>query len=365
MIYAAMRQLAIAFLLACVSTLQQGQSPPATQPQKNEDQGQTIRVDTDLVMIDVKVTDRGDGRPINGLRAEDFAVYEDGKEQKVALFSQNTVPLNVALVLDTSGSTQGEVGLMRQAARRFLNELQPKDRVALVAFSQEIALLADLTNERHSIETGLEEIRPGNGTAFYDAMVLTLTDVFKRVDGRKAIVVLSDGVDSIGRYAYPHLLAMVEGSPASFYVLELNTLLYTQERLLLDCANDQHFKLSRKQLRKYGEKFEPDSLWWVTGDWCQMPGDQKRKVTQKLYDVAHDELKELTSRSGGLNYPVQDLKDLPKLYAKIAAELRTQYSLGYYPTNERHDGQWRSLRVEVKAKGLTARAKPGYRAPRD
>jgi Ca-activated chloride channel homolog len=360
-----MRHLAIAFAFTLLSIFPQGQNPPVTRPERNEDQGSTIRVDTDLVMIDVKVTDRGNGSAVTGLRAEDFAVYEDGKQQKIALFSQNTVPLNVALVLDTSGSTQGEVGLMRQAARRFLDELRPKDRVALVAFSQDIRLLAEMTADRQTIEAGLDEITAGNGTSFYDAMVVTLNDVFKRVEGRKAIVVLSDGVDSFGHYAYPHLLSVAESGAASFYVLEMNTLAFTLERLLLDCGNPRHFKLSRKQLKKYGEQFEKDSLWWVTSEYCDLTVEQKRKVTQRLYEVAHEELEELSSRTGGLTYPVQELKDLPKVYAKIAAELRTQYSLGYYPANERHDGQWRSLKVDVNAKGLTARAKPGYRAPRD
>ncbi len=360
-----MRQLALGLLLTCLTSLSQGQSPPASRQEKRDDQVATIRVDTDLVLVDVKVTDRGDGRAVTGLRAEDFAVYEDGKQQPIALFSRNTVPLNVALVLDTSGSTQGEVSLIRKAAQRFLDELQPKDRVALVAFSQEIELLSDLTSERHKIESALDEIEPGSGTAFYDAMVVTVENVFKGVEGRKAVVVLTDGVDSIGHFSYPHLLTVIERSQASFYVLEMNTRAYTEARLLLDCADDRHFKLSRKQLKKYGEKFEPDSLWWLTKDYCQLSNAEKQRVTQKLYEVAHEELGEVAERTGGANYPVHELKDLARAYFRIAAELRTLYSIGYYPANERHDGQWRSLRVEVKARGLVARTKPGYRAPRD
>ena len=314
-------------------------------------------------MVDVKVTSRTDGKPVTGLLPQDFAIYEDGKQQQIALFSQNEVPLSLALVIDTSGSTQNEVGLMRKAARRFLDELKPKDRIGIIGFSQDIELLADLTSDRGRLEMALENLRAGSGTALYDTLVLTVEDLLKKVDGRKAAVIMTDGVDSIGQFTYPRALNVLERSLASFYFLELDTRAFTEPRLLLDCADDRHFKLSRKQLTKYGERFDKDSLWWVRQEYCTLAKEQRGQVTRRLYELAHEELAEMATRTGGRVYPVQGLKELSGVYSRIAGELRIQYSVGYYPTNEKRDGRWRSLQVEVKGGGHVAQTKPGYRAP--
>jgi VWFA-related protein len=342
----------------------QEQSPSDQKVEKREDQSTTIRVDTDLVLIDVKVTDRGDGHVVTGLQAGEFAVYEDGVAQQIALFSATNVPLSLVLVIDTSGSTQSEVGLMRRAARRFLDELRPQDRVAVVAFSQEIELLSDLTSDQRKTEHALGELQPGQGTAFYDALAVTVAEVLNRAEGRKAVVVLTDGVDSYGRYTYSQLLPELEKGQAAIYVLEIDTEAFTVERLLLDCSDDRHFRLSHKQLRKYAEKFDPGAQWW-SQQYCRFPREKKQQITKRLYELAHQELHELASRTGGRVYPVKALQALGQVYGLIAAELRTQYAIGYYPSNERRDGKWRTLRVQLKADGLVAQTKPGYRAPRD
>lgn len=351
--------------LTCIAVSGRSQSPSQNRADKRDDQSGTIRVDTDLVLVDVKVIDRGDGRTVTGLRVDEFNVYEDGKRQQIALFSAADVPLSLALVIDTSGSTAGEMGLIRKAARRFLDELRPKDRVAVVAFSQEIELLSDLTSDRRKLERALEDLKPGSGTAFYDALVVTVEDVLKRAEGRKAVVMMTDGVDSIGHFTYKQIMTEVERSQAPLYFLELDTAAFTEERLLLDCNEDRHFRLSRKQLRKYGERFDPNALWWLSQDYCRLARDQKQLISRRLYEIAHQELSEIADRTGGHAYPVKGLKELGNIYTLIAAELRTQYSIGYYPSNEKHDGKWRSLRVEVKGGTLSVQTKPGYRAPLD
>src|SRR5205085_7114397 len=107
------------------------QVPQEKKPEKQEEQNATIRVDTDLVSIDVAVTDSTGARSVTGLKAEDFVIYEDGVRQKISNFS-TTGSFNLVLVIDTSGSTQDQVALMRRAARRFLDEVRPQDRVALI-----------------------------------------------------------------------------------------------------------------------------------------------------------------------------------------------------------------------------------------
>lgn len=354
-------------VLICVIASFAQQSAPRLQDksEKSDDQqGSTIRVDTDLILLDVSVKG-SDGRTIAGLRKEDFEILEDGVKQQVALFSTTDVPLNLVLILDTSGSTEKDVSLMRRAAKRFLEEIRPKDRVALVAFSQSVQLLSNFTADRNRLDHALGEMEPGNGTALYDTLVVTLNDLLRRVEGRKAIVVLTDGVDSFGQSTFGQVVPLVDKSRATLYFLELDSEKETLARLLLDCENDKHFKLSRKQMRKYGEHYEKTNPWWRDADYCALSADQRRLLTDKLYELAHDELKELADRSGGHVYPVGGNNELSGIFSQIAAELRTLYSIGYYSTNDKRDGKWRALQVAVVGKNITAMTKPGYRAPMD
>ena len=354
-------------VLVCVLATFAQQSTPRIQDrtEKNsDDQGSTIRVDTDLILLDVSVKG-SDGRSIMGLRKEDFEVFEDGVKQQVALFSTSDVPLNIVLILDTSGSTEKDVSLMRRAAKRFLEEIRPKDRIALVSFSQSVQLLSNFTADRNRLDYALGEMEPGSGTALYDTLVVTLNDLLRRVDGRKALVVLTDGVDSFGNSSFRQVVPLVDKSRATLYFLELDSEAETLSRLLLDCENDRHFKLSRKQMRKYGEHYEKNTDWWRNTDYCALTSDQRRLLTGKLYELAHDELKELADRSGGRVYPVKGNNELSGIFSQIATELRTLYSIGYYSTNDKRDGKWRALQVAITGKNITAMTKPGYRAPMD
>lgn len=353
-------------VLVCVfsSFAQQGTPRIQDRSEKSDDQSSTIRVDTDLILLDVSVKG-SDGRSIVGLRKEDFEVLEDGVKQQVALFSTSDVPLNIVLILDTSGSTEKDISLMRRAAKRFLEEIRPKDRVALVSFSQSVQLLSNFTADRKRLEYGLSEMEPGSGTALYDTLVVTLNDLLRRVEGRKALVILTDGVDSYGQSTFNQVAPLVDKSRATLYFLELDSEADTLSRLLLDCENDRHFKLSRKQMRKYGERYEKGADWWRDADYCSLSPDQRRQMTRKLYELGHDELKELSDRSGGRVYPVAGNNELSAIFSQIAAELRMLYSIGYYSTNDKRDGKWRALQVEVIGKNITAMTKPGYRAPMD
>jgi VWFA-related protein len=157
----------------------------------------------------------------------------------------------------------------------------------------------------------------------------------------------------------------VEQAGASFYFLELNTEAFTEERMMRDCQGEGYFKFSPKQLRKYLQEYAEGADPADYEDHCQLSKLERRQINRRLYQSARRELREIADRTGGRVYPVRELQQLEPVYAQIAAELRTQYSLGYYPTNEKHDGRWRELRVEVKRPGLTVHAKPGYRAPKD
>lgn len=331
--------------------------------EKTEEEAQTIRVETDLVSIDVSVSDAAGMKGAAGLKAEDFVVFEDGVRQKISNFSNMEVPFNLVLLIDTSGSTRDEIALMQQAVRRFLDELRPQDRVALIQFNKQVELLEELTGDRRRIEDSLKLLKPGTGTSFYDAMQLTIDEILKKEPGRKAIVALTDGVDSYGYDSYEQILPMVEKAGASIYFLELDTESFTESRMMRDCRDSSHFEFSKKQLKKYASEHLSGGSADDYRDHCFLTPIEKMQINRRLYESARRELREMASKSGGRVYQVRELRQLDPAYRQIAAELRTLYSLGYYPTNERHDGKWRSIRVEVRRRGYTVSARPGYRAP--
>lgn len=347
-------------LLCWLGVTAQEKTPPQN---PKEDQTSTIRIDTDLVSVDVLVTDRQGALYGGQLGPDDFVVYEDGKRQKITNFSAAEVPFNLVLLMDTSGSTRDELTMMQQAARRFLDELRPHDRVAIVQFNQEVELIKDLTADRQRLERGLEQLRGGSGTSFYDAVQLCVDEVLRKTEGRSAIVALTDGVDSFGSGTYDKLLPRLERNGASLYFLQLDTAEYTEKRMLLDCNDPQHFRFSRKQLRKYFDQYVKNGSLVHYTDHCKLERMEKLQINRRLYEAANDELREMAAKTGGRVYPVKTLQELDPTYKQIAAELRTQFSLAYYPSNEKHDGKWRKLRVEINKPGLTVRARPGYRAP--
>jgi VWFA-related protein len=343
------------------------ESPAREEKEKIEEQEGTIRVNTELVSIDVAVSDSAGMKNAPTLAAEEFVVYENGMRQQISNFSATEVPFNVVLLIDTSGSTREDLAIIRRAAARFLSELRPQDRVAVVVFHEQVELLEDLTSDRAKIEQALEKLPSGTGSAVYDAIQLSLDEVFKKVQGRKAVIALTDGVDSFGFHTYQDLLPEVERSRATLYFLEVNTEAFTEAGLLRECYDDTHFEFSEKQLKKYYTEAHAKSgeQRILFNRHCLIPKDERRQMNQHLYESARREMRVMAEKTGGEVYAVKDLKQLEPAYSRIAAELRTQYSIAYYPSNEKHDGSWRKLRVEVRRKGWVAKTRPGYRAPKD
>ncbi|MCI0663031.1 MAG: VWA domain-containing protein [Acidobacteria bacterium] len=333
--------------------------------EKKDETVETIRLDTDLVSIDVTVKDKSGKRGAAGLRAEDFVILEDGVRQKITNFSASDVPFNLTLLIDTSGSTTDDLLNIRRAARRFLEELRPDDRIAVVQFNRDVDLMQELTSNRSQIDLALSRFKPGGGTSFYDAFNLVLEDVFKKVEGRKAIVALTDGVDSVGFNTFDQILPELEKSGTIVYILELDTEVYTEARMLRDCTDSTHFEFSPKQLQKYLKDHVQGGNEEDFQSHCSLGRMERMQINRKLYQSARKELREMANKTGGRLYQVKDLGKLEPVYSEIAGEIRTQYSLGYYPTNEKHDGKWRTLRVEVRRPGYVGQTRPGYRAPLD
>ena len=343
------------------------------------DEGDVLKVDTQLVSVPAVVT-ANSGRPMVGLKAENFVVYEDGRQQTLTNFATTQAPFEIALLLDTSGSTRADVGLIRQAANSFIDALRPGDRVAVVAFNSEdagtskiatVEVLSGLTDNRKALKNALENLGSSNGTPFYDALDRVASEVFRNppteeLRGRRAIVALTDGVDSASEIDFASARQRLLRTGIASYFVQVNTEDFVEDRLLKDCQDDGRLTLSAKQLDRYRRIFVPKAKSEDYVDFCGMGSFERMEISRALYNLARKEMDDLAKASGGKNFTAVTLRDARSAFTLVANEIGTQYSLGYYPTNKARDGKYRAIRVEVKGtpeKG-TVRAREGYFAPK-
>lgn len=344
------------------------------------DEGDVVRVDTQLVSVPAVVTDKT-GRPLANLRADNFLLYEDGRPQQISNFATTEAPFEVALLLDTSGSTRADIALIRRAARAFIDALRPGDRVAIIAFNNSeegtqnlatVDLLTRLTDDREALQKALENIGASNGTPYYDALVRIGEEVFREppaegMRGRRAIVALTDGVDSASDADYAEARARLQRINVASYFIQVNTEDFVEDRLLKDCEEFGTLRLSRTQLQRYRRIFLPRADATNYEEFCKMGQFERMQISRSLYDLARREMNDLARALGGKTFPTRDLRDARAAFAEVAAEIGTQYSLGYYPTNKTRDGRFRAIRVEVRganAPGAQVRAREGYYAPK-
>ena len=305
---------------------------PATEPEE------VIKVDTALVYVPVRVFDK-DGRYVPDLTKKEFKVFEDDSEQEIENFSNVDDPFHVVLLLDMSGSTRFKVEEIQDAALEFIEQLRPQDQVMVASFESSIYVDADFTNDRAKLTKAILRTHTGGGTRLYDAVDLVLTERLNRIQGRKAIVLFSDGIDGTSKVAT--LMGNLDK------VEEANTLVYTVH---YDTTPDlsQGMKINEVPIQPH----------IVAGAKARMKEVTKRAT---MY------LNELAIRSGGRSYEAATMTDAKAAFASIAEELRRQYWLSYYSTNPKSDGSYRKIRVGVNqsdGKKWAVRAKNGYRAPK-
>lgn len=394
-----------AFILCifCLLSLCRAQEAPQQRPrrvgeQKNQtvkpsgttagdevDDGETVRVETQLVSVPVSVTDKS-GRFVGKLRAEDFSLYEDGRPQQITNFMTTEAPFEVALLLDTSGSTRAQLALIRRAANAFIAALRPGDRVSIVAFNTAedlgkklaaVEVKTKLTSDRDELRQAVEAIGASSGTPFYDALEQVAENVFKEpprkeISGRRALVALTDGVDSTSETDYATVRAALARKGIACYFVQINTEEFVEERLMRDCEDDGTLQLSRAQLKRYRKIFAPYAEADDYMEFCRMGPFQRMQISRDLYNLARREMNDLARVSGGSVAVADDLNDARRAFAQVAANIGTQFSLGYYPTNKARDGKYRAIRVEVKRGAapaasvegpVTVRAREGYYAP--
>jgi len=353
-------------------------APQPTPPGEEVDEGDVVRIETQLVSIPTIVTDRT-GHPLTNLRAENFLIYEDNRPQRVSNFATTEAPFEVALLLDTSGSTRADVALIRRAANVFIDALRPGDRVAIVAFNTAregdmkglaaVEVLSDLTNDRAKLRKAVESVGASNGTPFYDALLNVAEKVFRElprqeVRGRRAVVALTDGVDSTSDADFAEARGKLLRAGVAAYFIEVNTEDFVEERLMRDCSDDQTLRLSRAQLQRYRKIFAPRADSADYANFCRLGLFERMQISRDLYMLARREMDELARISGGKTYVASDLRDARQAFAEVAQLIGTQYSLGYYPTNKTRDNRFRSIRVEMRnvPAGAQVQAREGYYA---
>jgi Ca-activated chloride channel family protein len=350
-----------------------------TEPGEEVGEGDVVRVETQLVSVPAVVTD-GAGHPVAGLRAENFRIFENGQLQTITNFATSEAPFEVALLLDTSGSTRADVALIRRAANLFIESLRAGDRVAIVSFNTvreendslaTVEVKTPLTSDRNALRRALDNVGASNGTPFYDALDRIADEVFnapprEEVRGRRAVVALTDGVDSSSDAEFAEARARLLQRGVTCYFIQVNTEDYVEERLMRDCNDFGTLRLSRTQLQRYRKIFVPRAPAGDYNSFCQQCPFERMQISRDLYNLARSEMADLARSSGGKAFAAADLRDARAAFAQVANEIGTQYSLGYYPTNKVRDGGFRNIRVELKgvARGAQVHAREGYYAPK-
>ena len=367
------RPLFVLFLsLILVSAGVVAQTPSPTPGDKDE----VLRVETQLVDVPVVVTDKA-GKAVLGLKKNNFVVYEDGKPQNVEEFSTTSSPFEVAILLDTSGSTRSELQLIQRAAQNFISLLRPGDRVAIVSFNTfrdggsataGVEILAPLTQDRAQLTAALEKVGTSNGTPYYDGLIEIAEKVFKsqpaaEYRGRRALVALTDGVDSTSASDFSEAQEMLSDEGIINFFIQVDTRPFFEENLLGNCLGAMRF--SARQIRRYYAAFGSKANLERTEDFCKLGDFEKLAISKRLYEIADSEINTLAKASGGKVFPAADLSEARLAFRTVADTIGTQYRIGYYSSNEKRDGTYRKIKIELKGlpPGSVVRAREGYTAP--
>ncbi len=351
-------------------------SAPLYAQDKKNGEDEILRIDTQLVDVPIVVTDKN-GKPLLNLKQSNFAVYEDGKRQEISNFSTTSAPFEVALLLDTSGSARSDLELIRRAAAQFIASLRPGDRVSIIAFKSDkkedrsvavSEVLTPLTDDRSKLKNVLANVQTSNGTPYYDGLLQTVEKVFStkpqdEFRGRRALVALTDGVDSTSVANFEEVRENIEQAGVISYFIQVDTREFFEENLLGDCESALRF--SAAQIRRYYRTFYPKSKIEKVAGFCQLGDFERLDISKRLYELADKEMQNLAQMSGGKVFAVADLSEAQSAFKKVADEIGTKYSIGYYPQNEKRDGGYRKIKVELKGfpAGTQIRAREGYTAP--
>jgi len=421
--------LAIALSAAFAQTRPTRQKPnapkpsPTQQPESPEEPQdiEKLTTDTDLVTVPL-IANESNGTYVTDLRQEEFTILEDDVPQQIAFFGKVAAPFHVVLMIDTSSSTQDKLREIQTAAFSFVQQLQDADRVKVISFDDKVNDLNDFTSDREILRSAIYKTTSGQGTKVYDAVELALNTI-RKIRGRKAIVIFSDGMDWHSDNAtFDGTLRWLDEEGVVFYPIRYETRA-TTERLAREQASGGGAALPTIDVirnptpggttpstfpsddpipttgttRKTGplglplpeeimrRRREEERRRDPNNDPTQMPPDRRdpnfpgsttspstrtsrdedqsiKAMLDLAYFTADSYLRALAEKSGGRLLRADTLKSLPDAFAQIAAELRTQYMLGYYPINKQRDERYRKIKVTTTRKHVVIRARPGYLA---
>ncbi|MDQ3918196.1 MAG: VWA domain-containing protein [Acidobacteriota bacterium] len=317
---------------------------PARAQQQQQDEPDVVTTSTSLVILNVGVADRK-GQAVTNLSRSDFTVYEDGVRQSVVSFEPASAPFSLVLLLDMSGSTINFRPTLKQSALRFIDALGPEDRVEVVAFSEKIQTLQHFTSDRRAVAFAIEEAKGKGSTSLYAALRHSLAELAKEGKRRKAVVVLTDGLDTEERKLDGQ--ASADAKTGAEAVAAVKPEESAALRSVLDAADRQGVTIYPLTL----PSSDPKTLLPLTPQ------------QSAIYASARARMQALADRTGGRLHEIRRLEDMGRLYAEVAAEMRTLYSLAYQSSNARQrDGKWRSITIEVSRADAIARSRPGYYA---
>lgn len=303
------RPAACAFLLAALAAAFVFPSP-SSNARRAQDDDEVLRVEADLVVLNVTVTDK-QGNYVRKLARADFRVLEDGREQPISTFGVEETPFAAAILLDTSGSMERRISLARSAAIRFLDGMREEDTAAVYRFDSKVEQLQDFTTGRDLPPMAFQMEADGM-TALNDAVLQAARDLSKRPEKRRAIVVLSDGADTKSAATADKAINAATAAGATVFTVDMSD----------PRANPTNRHLASAALRFFAEK--------SGGRYVSTPGGQA----------------------------------LANAFAGIVDELRNQYTIGYQPSNRARDGRWRDVKIEVARSDAQVRTRRGYRAPK-
>ena len=293
-----------------------------------QDDVDVVRVDTNLVSLNISVYATNLRTEVARLEQKDFALMEDGKRQEISYFATTEAPFDLVLLLDLSGSTSEKRGLIRKSTQRFIETARPSDRIAIVTFSDDVQTVCPLTSDHAKLLASANQINGNGGSRVWDALAFTLDNIFESTSSprRRAVVFMTDGVDNaLGPF-------MAKGSTTSF--ADLLESVRKHDALVVPIYLDT------------------ESREYYLGD-----------IGRRMYANARKTLATLAFESGGLYYSARKLEDLNGVYEQVIEDLSQVYSIGYRPTNEKRDGSWREVRIEITGHpDLKTRARPGYYA---
>jgi Ca-activated chloride channel family protein len=275
-----------------------------------------LHMDVDLALINVTVTDPYN-RLVTGLDPDNFRVYEDNIEQEVVTFSSEDVPISIGVIFDFSGSMANKIGKAREAALQFFKTANPQDEFFLVSFNERAELTSAFTNSIEDLQSRMMLTAPKGRTALLDAIYLGLSQMRGAHNGKRALLILSDGGDNHSRYNESDIKRLVKEADTQLYAIGI---------------------------------FDPLGY--------------RNRTPEELNGPSL--LGETTEMTGGRVFAVENLNELPDIASKIGMELRNQYVLGYRPSNKAHDARWRKIKIKLRApKGLpplNVYSKTGYYA---